>query len=354
MKTSLFDYDLPRESIARYPDEKRGESRMMILDGKSGTYVHSETALLPDALPEKSLLVFNNSRVRKARLEGRCDAGPVEVLLLERISPPGVNSEFRAERWTALLRPGKRVSPGCRIELPEGLEAFVVGREAGSAVLEFPEPPDEAMLERNGRIPLPPYIKRRDEALDAERYQTIYARETGSAAAPTAGLHFSREMFNTLDARGFETAFITLHVGLGTFLPVRSDDAEGHVMHAESFCIDDEAANKIETAKREGRPVVAVGTTTLRALETAWDGEKFRRGRQRSSIFIYGDYDFKTADILFTNFHTPKSTLLMLVSSFCGRFLGEEAGRTALLAAYRAARDSGYRFFSYGDAMLIV
>jgi S-adenosylmethionine:tRNA ribosyltransferase-isomerase len=211
--------------------------------------------------------------------------------------------------------------------------------------LEFDAPIDDAWLDQFGHVPLPPYIKRGDIDEDSERYQTVYAAEHGSAAAPTAGLHWTVEMFDELARRGIETAFVTLHVGLGTFLPVRTEKIEDHLMHEEQYSITEETAAKIEAAKREGRTIVAVGTTSLRALESAWQAGHLLRGEHSTSIFIYGDYQFKLADALFTNFHTPESTLLMLVSAF--------AGRARVMDAYADAIASGYRFFSYGDAMFI-
>jgi S-adenosylmethionine:tRNA ribosyltransferase-isomerase len=202
---------------------------------------------------------------------------------------------------------------------------------------------------------LPPYIKRPDETLDAERYQTVYARVCGSAAAPTAGLHFTDGIISAIAERGIETAFITLHAGLGTFLPVRCANVEDHKMHEEYFCIEDGAAEKIEAAKRDGRKVIAAGTTTLRALESAATGSgQIRRGERRTNIFIYGDYRFKIADALFTNFHTPESTLLMLVCAFAGADRGGDAGRRLIMETYNEAISKNYNFFSYGDAMLIL
>ncbi len=201
------------------------------------------------------------------------------------------------------------------------------------------------MAEKYGHIPLPPYIKREDVPSDANRYQTIYAKETGSSAAPTAGLHFTQEIMDRLSANGIESVFITLHVGLGTFLPVRSENIEDHPMHSESFSIDENTARKIEEAKIEGRKIIAVGTTSVRTLESAWSDGKFEKKEGSTSIFIYPGYKFKIVDALFTNFHTPESTLLMLVSAF--------AGRELILESYAEAVREGYRFFSYGDAMLV-
>jgi S-adenosylmethionine:tRNA ribosyltransferase-isomerase len=224
-------------------------------------------------------------------------------------------------------------------------KAVVSGIDGEFLMLEFDRVVDDDWLEKHGHIPLPPYIKRKDDAQDAQRYQTVYARQTGSAAAPTAGLHFSREILDKLAACGIESVFITLHVGLGTFLPVRSENIEDHVMHKETFNIDEESAVKIEEAKAASRKIIAVGTTSVRALESAWNGGKLKRGRGGTSIFIYPPYDFKAVDALFTNFHTPESTLLMLVCAF--------AGKELILESYAQAVKEKYRFFSYGDAMLI-
>jgi S-adenosylmethionine:tRNA ribosyltransferase-isomerase len=225
-------------------------------------------------------------------------------------------------------------------------EAKISGWEGDVRYLEFDRVVDDDWLERYGHIPLPPYIKRQDTSSDSERYQTVFASVFGSSAAPTAGLHFTNELLSRIDGAGIESVFITLHVGLGTFLPVRSEDIEDHVMHEEFFSIDDKTASKIETAKAQGRKVVAVGTTSVRTLESAWDNGMIKRGEGLTSIFIYPGYKFNAADCLFTNFHTPESTLLMLVSAF--------AGRELILESYAEAVKEGYRFFSYGDAMLIV
>jgi S-adenosylmethionine:tRNA ribosyltransferase-isomerase len=236
--------------------------------------------------------------------------------------------------------------------LPDGSEAVLerLDTPSGRYALRFTSRIDDAWLERRGHVPLPPYIRREDAPDDDARYQTVYARDYGSTAAPTAGLHFTEALLAELRERGIGTAFISLHVGPGTFLPVRSSEVEGHRMHTEAYHIGEEAAARIEEAKRSGRKVVACGTTALRAMEAAWRGGSLERGCGRSDIFIYGDYRFRTADALFTNFHTPASTLLMLVCAFAGG----AAGRPLVLDAYREAVAAGYRFFSYGDAMLLV
>jgi S-adenosylmethionine:tRNA ribosyltransferase-isomerase len=293
---------------------------------------------LPALLDRGSLLVFNNSKVRKARIYGISETGArVEFLLLQARG---------SYDWTFMAGRSKRRRPGSRYAFEGGLSGEILGGEA-TRLIRFDRPVDDAWLDRHGHIPLPPYIKRPDTPADWERYQTVYAAIAGSSAAPTAGLHFTREILAELESRGLETAFITLHVGPGTFLPVRSEHIEDHVMHEESYYINEETAAKVEKARAEGRPVVAVGTTSLRALESAWDEAqgRLRRGEGATSIFIYPGYAFKLADQLFTNFHTPESTLLMLVSAF--------AGRDFILESYREAVEKRYRFFSYGDAMLI-
>jgi S-adenosylmethionine:tRNA ribosyltransferase-isomerase len=293
---------------------------------------------LPTLLDPGSLLVFNNSRVRKARIYGVSETGSrVEFLLLQRQSP---------QDWTFMAQRSKRRRPRSRYAFADGLEGEIL--DAGETrLLRFDRPVDDGWLDRHGHIPLPPYIRREDTPEDWERYQTVYAAVTGSSAAPTAGLHFTQEILAELADRGMESAFLTLHVGPGTFLPVRSENIEDHLMHEETYYIDDETAAKIEQARAEKRPIVAVGTTSLRSLESAWDENqrRLRRGEAATSIFIYPGYAFKIVDQLFTNFHTPESTLLMLASAF--------AGRDFILESYQDAVDRRYRFFSYGDAMLI-
>jgi S-adenosylmethionine:tRNA ribosyltransferase-isomerase len=293
---------------------------------------------LPDIIEPGSLLVFNNSKVRKARLYGISPetGAEVEFLLLKKLDE---------RRWLSMVQRSRRRRPGSRYVFADGTEGEITETAEELRVLRFDRPLDEAWFDRYGHIPLPPYIKREDTQTDGERYQTVYADKPGSAAAPTAGLHFSGELMAALTSRGIETAFITLHVGLGTFLPVRTENLEDHRMHEEDFVIDEETARRIETAKAQRRKIIAVGTTSVRTLESAWTGEGLRRGAGSTAIFIYPGYVFKAVDALFTNFHTPESTLLMLVSAF--------AGREFILDSYKEAIDRGYRFFSYGDAMLI-
>jgi S-adenosylmethionine:tRNA ribosyltransferase-isomerase len=305
-------------------------------------------ASLPELVEPGTLMVFNDSRVRKARLFGvALDTGAkVEFLLLRRLAEGS---------WEASATKLRKQRPGRQYQLPEGMRATALSPGAGelgagsspdTLRLSFDPPVDDEYLERNGHVPLPPYIKRGDEPGDDERYQTVYSHEVGSAACPTAGLHFTEDILAALDARGVRRTTVTLHVGLGTFLPVRSETIEGHAMHEEEYSVPAETARAVAEAKAEGRPVLAVGTTSLRTLESAWvEGEGLRPGPGSTRIFIYPGYRFKAVDRLFTNFHTPKSTLLMLVSAF--------AGRERILAAYAEAVKERYRFFSYGDAMFI-
>jgi len=375
VKTDDFSFELPEELVAQFPPERRGESRLLVLDRASGGLRHAFVRDLADHVEPGTLMVFNDSRVRKARIHGEAlDTGArVEFLLLRRLG---------ADLWEASCTKMKRQRPGRRYRFPDGVEAEIVGPAGLSAatgplaaaggpgaaggpagqagpeggrdetrVIRFSPPVDEAWLDRFGHIPLPPYIRREDAPADAERYQTVYARQAGSAACPTAGLHFTEEILASLDAKGVERAYVTLHVGLGTFLPVRAEEIEGHAMHEEEFSVPEETARAVMRAKAEGRPVLAVGTTSVRTLESAWREEGaegpagLRAGPGSTRIFIYPGYRFRAADRLFTNFHTPKSTLLMLVSAF--------AGRERILAAYEEAVRERYRFFSYGDAMLI-
>lgn len=343
MKTSDFHYDLPAERIAQYP-APRGESRLMLLERGSGRRSHHRVSELPRLLESGSLLVFNDSRVRKARIFGTDSRGSDSEFLL--LAP--LDADFRL--WSVMSRNAAR-RVGRVFRLADGTEAVLERRGSLDApyALRFTARIDDAWLETRGHVPLPPYIRREDAGDDDARYQTVYARDYGSAAAPTAGLHFTEALLAELRERGIGTAFISLHVGPGTFLPVRSAEVEGHRMHTEAYCIGEEAAARIEAAKREGRKVVACGTTALRAMEAAWRGGAMERGCGRTDIFIYGDYRFRTADALFTNFHVPESTLLMLVCAFAGG----EAGRAPVLDAYREAIAAGYNFFSYGDAMLL-
>jgi S-adenosylmethionine:tRNA ribosyltransferase-isomerase len=339
MRTLDFDYNLPAASIAQEA-APRGESRLLALD-REGPERHARVGDLPRLLHPGDLLVLNDTRVIPARLFGQsAGGGRMEILLVER----------RDEReWDALVKPGRRARPGTVIEL-EGLAAEVIEkREDGPSHqyrLRFTEP-IEPHLDRLGHIPLPPYIHRPDTPEDRERYQTVFAREPGAVAAPTAGLHFTTRLLEEIAEAGVEIARVTLHVGLGTFKPVDAERVEEHRMESERYEIGEEAAAAIGRARSAGRRIVAVGTTVVRTLEgaaAAGDGE-VRAGRDATRLFITPGFRFQVVDALLTNFHLPRSTLLMLVSAF--------AGRERVLAAYAEAIREGYRFYSYGDAMLV-
>lgn len=339
MKTSDFYYDLPEELIAQTPLQRRDASRLLHLDRKTGEVVHRHFYELPDYLRKGDCLVLNDSRVLPARLIGRRESGgAVEVLLL-RDAGDGV--------WECLTRPGKKTQPGTKLIFGEGeLQATVTDTCAGgNKLLKFDyEGIFLEVLERLGKMPLPPYIK--TELLEKERYQTVYSRETGSAAAPTAGLHFTPELLKQIAEKGVTVCYVTLHVGLGTFRPVKAQEIESHEMHAEFCVIPEETARLVTETKRAGGRVVAVGTTSCRTLESfAEDDGTLLPKSGWTDIFIYPGYRFKCMDALVTNFHLPESTLVMLVSAF--------AGREHVLEAYAEAVSERYRFFSFGDAMFI-
>jgi len=331
-----FDFELPAELIAQRA-APRGESRLLCLDAE-GEARHRRIADLPDLLRPGDLLVVNDTRVIPARLFARRagGGGRVELLLVEKLAP---------RRWDALARPGRKARPGTRLELAPGLEAVVVAkREDGRHTLDF-SAEVEPRLEELGHVPLPPYIDRRDDASDRERYQTLFARLPGAIAAPTAGLHFSAGLLERLGARGVERVAITLHVGIGTFKPVTATLAHEHRMEPERYVVPEPAAAAITAARRAGRRVVAVGTTVVRTLESAAAATgEVQPGAGSTSLFILPGHRFRAVDLLLTNFHLPRSTLLMLVAAF--------AGREPVLEAYREAIARGYRFYSYGDAML--
>lgn len=337
MKTREFTFDLPDELIAQAPPATRGTSRLFVIDPLKGTREHRQVAELVEFVAPGTLMVFNDTRVRKARVYGMTEAGGrVEAVFL-RPGPDG--------RWECLVNRSKRLKQGQKLKFPGGVEARIDTPEGNVRTLSFNPPATDAWLETHGHLPLPPYIKRPDDDADAERYQTIYARDKGSAAAPTAGLHFTQELLDRLAARGVQLSFVTLEVGLGTFLPVRVDDVADHKMHTERYGISPETAEALNRARAEKRPILAVGTTSLRTLEAAWGPNGYQPGWGSTDLFITPGYEFRGVDQLFTNFHTPESTLLMLVCAF--------AGKDFLLESYRQAVDRGYRFFSYGDAMLI-
>jgi S-adenosylmethionine:tRNA ribosyltransferase-isomerase len=346
MNTNIdqYDYHLPEGKVALYPADPRDSSKMLYLPKLTGPPAHKIFTDLPDYLKSGDLLVFNNSRVFPARLYGRklITGGKVEIFLLEKLPD---------ESWEALVRPGRRLAPGTEVEFFDGKLHAVLGdrTDSGGRVVNFKTDFDlMELIWQNGEIPLPPYIDRPAEEEDKERYQTIYAKNVGAVAAPTAGFHFTDEIFDKIKDIGVETAWLTLHPGLGTFRPITNADFSKHKMHAEKFTVPDETAKIVNKAKTEGRRVIAVGTTTVRALETAADSERKVApcDYSISELFIKPPYEFKIIDGLITNFHLPKSTLLLLVSSL--------AGKDRVLSAYQEAVKKGYRFYSYGDAMLIL
>ncbi len=358
MRASDFDFVLPPELIAQVPARERDQSRLLVLQRGTGAIAHRNFRDLLDYLRAGDVLVLNNSRVIPARLRAANakTGGRFEVVLLE---------ENSVNDWWALLRPGKRARVGTEMVFRDtsgnesGVRAVVIETNSeGHRRLKFSGKPDiTAMLEAIGEIPLPPYIARANPgelADDKVRYQTVYAAPAGSVAAPTAGLHFTETLLSEIRARGVEVRFVTLHVGLGTFAPVKSESLAGHVMHEERYELSEETARAINEAKRAGRRVFATGTTTMRVLESvaAQHDGKLVAGGNRTRIFIYPPYRFRIVDALLTNFHLPRSTLLMLVSAFAAP--GETRGREIILSAYEKAVRERYRFFSYGDAMLII
>jgi S-adenosylmethionine:tRNA ribosyltransferase-isomerase len=358
MLVSDFDYDLPENLIAQEPSVKRDASRLMLVDRSTGQIVHSVFANLANHLNASDLLVINNTRVFPARLLGRrirvtprgetVLGGRVEVFLVSRVEPLV---------WEALVKPGRTLVPGARVEFARGkMTAEVIKwRERGRRVVRFEVSGDfDEIIDRIGRTPLPPYIKRDEEdRLDADRYQTVFASRRGAVAAPTAGLHFTPELIERLKSKGIQIAEITLHIGYGTFQPVRVERVEDHHVESESYSISEKTADTINLALAEGRRVIAVGTTTTRALESSVEKSeasagvaKVKAGSGTTDLFIHPGFEFRVLSGLITNFHLPRSSLLMLVSAF--------AGRELILEAYRRAIEQEYRFYSYGDAMLIL
>ena len=339
MKKSDFSFDLPEELIAQTPMEQRDASRLLCLDKQTGAVEHRHFYDLPELLREGDCLVLNNSRVLPARLIGiRPTGGAVELVLLR---------DLGGNRWECLSRPGRKTKPGQRILFGEGeLQAVVEETvSGGNRIVRFEyEGIFLEVLERLGRMPLPPYI--RQELKDPERYQTVYSKELGSAAAPTAGLHFTKELLETVRNQGVLTEFVTLHVGLGTFRPVKEEEIENHEMHSEYCIIPPETAEAVNRTRKNGGRIIAVGTTSCRTLESfAKEDGTLEASSGWTNIFIYPGYRFKCIDALITNFHLPESTLIMLVSAL--------AGRENILNAYRIAVSEKYRFFSFGDAMMI-
>lgn len=337
MLVTDFDYDLPQELIAQHPMEPRDHSRLLVVDKKTGEIEHKHFYDLVNYLKPGDVLVFNDTRVIPARLHGTKDTGAhVEVFLLTRRD---------ATDWEVLVRPGKKLQVGAKINFSDELSCEVIEHtDFGGRVVRFKyDSIFEEILDRLGETPLPPYITAPLE--DKERYQTVYNRERGSAAAPTAGLHFTKELLQKIKEIGCEEVFVTLHVGLGTFRPVSEAKIEDHKMHKEFYTVSQEAADAVNKAKAEGRRIIAVGTTAVRTLEAAGADGQLHAGSSWTNIFIYPGYKFRLVDDLVTNFHLPQSTLLMLVSTL--------STREIMLQTYKKAVEEKYRFFSFGDAMFI-
>ncbi len=357
MRTALLDYSLAPERIAQSPAQRREDARLLVVPAGGGPFAHRCVGDLPALVTEGTLVVVNDTRVLRARLLGKKTptGGKVELLLARRLGPQKVAIDGAAHEldvWRALGRASKGLRPGVVLDFGE-LTAHVLGRAEDEGLLEVGlratggRPIDE-VLRRVGHVPLPPYIRREDDASDGERYQTVFARVDGAVAAPTAGLHLTEEVLAALQSKGCEVASITLHVGYGTFQPVTTEDLDDHAMHAEWFEVSDATAHAVARARERQAPVLAVGTTVVRALESAADPGRpgfVRRLRGETRLLIQPGYAFRVVDRLLTNFHLPRSTLLALVGAF--------AGLPRIHAAYEAAQHEGYRFYSYGDAMLL-
>jgi S-adenosylmethionine:tRNA ribosyltransferase-isomerase len=360
VNVSDFDFELPEELIAQHPPAERGRSRLIVFDRATKEAHHTMFAQLPSHLSRGDLVVINDTRVFPARLLGHRvpSGGAVECLLIRRLDVGALNSEASsegtAEVWEALMHPGQKLKPGAHVRFERDgatLIGEVLGRHFyGRRSIRLEAPGGEAvasLIERIGHVPLPPYIKRRDDASDRDRYQTVYAHISGSVAAPTAGLHFTQPKLDELASRGIERTTITLHVGYGTFKPVRVDHVEDHEVDPERYTVSQEAADALTRGKRDGRRIVAVGTTTTRALESLIVEKGIvRPGEGETRLFIRPGHRFELVSGLVTNFHLPKSSLLILAAAF--------AGREEILAVYRDAVQRGYRFYSYGDAMLLL
>lgn len=338
MKTSDFRFDLPEELIAQYPSSERTASRLLALDGNSGQLQDLQFTELLSLLKPDDLLVFNNTRVMPARLLGQKETGGKVEVLVERV--------LDHQRVLAHVRSSKSPGVGRKLLLEARVEAEVIARHEALFELRFGDTDSVVeMLEQVGRMPLPPYIEREVDRDDLERYQTVYAQHTGAVAAPTAGLHFDKAMLQKISDAGIETAELTLHVGAGTFQPVRVDDIRSHQMHSEVIEVSQQVCDQVKATRQRGGRVIAVGTTSVRALESASQNGDIEAYEGETDIFIYPGYQFRSVDAMVTNFHLSESTLLMLVSAF--------AGRENILNAYQHAIEQRYRFFSYGDAMFM-
>lgn len=341
MKVSEFDYDLPAELIAQEPLANRADSRLLVLNKTTGDILHTKFSNITDFLKKGDCLVINNTKVIPARLLGRKETGAhVEFLLLKEL-----NSTADESRWEALVRPGKKLREGDKVFFNNDLTGEIAeNSDRGTRVITLKSKSDVNLaIQRTGEMPLPPYIKTKLD--DANRYQTIYGEKEGSAAAPTAGLHFTDQIFKEAENKGVKIAKVTLSIGLDTFRPVKVDEVESHRIHKEHISLDKKASQIINETKANGGRVVAVGTTSVRTIESCADDGKVATYAGETGIFIYPGYNFKITDCMITNFHLPRSTLLMLVSAF--------AGQSHIKKAYAEAIDRKYRFFSFGDAMLI-
>ena len=340
MLVSDYHFDLPDSLIANYPTPDRTASRLLHLDGPSGDVVHRQFPDVLDLVQPGDLMVFNNTRVIPARVFGQKESGGKIEILVERVI--GTNEALAHVRASKSPKEGSKLFLGQ--DKNEQIEVTMLGRSGALFHLSFAEPVLE-VLSRVGHMPLPPYIERPDEESDQERYQTVYNKKPGAVAAPTAGLHFDGALLEKLKAKGVETAFVTLHVGAGTFQPMKVDNVKDHIMHAEYVEVEQEVVDQVKATKARGGRVIAVGTTSVRSLESASQSGEIASMQGDTSIFIYPGYEFKTVDALVTNFHLPESTLIMLISAF--------AGYDHVMSAYQIAVEEKYRFFSYGDAMFI-
>jgi S-adenosylmethionine:tRNA ribosyltransferase-isomerase len=341
MKRRDFHFDLPEALIAQYPPAERGDSRLLCLNRQSGEYQDSQFPRLPELLTEKDLLVFNNTRVIPARLFARKESGGKLEILLERV--------IDERSMLCQIRSSKTPKPDSVIVLEDGTQLILTQRQENFFRVQLGQESNETLLDKIqslGHMPLPPYIKRSDESIDLDRYQTVYAKQAGAVAAPTAGLHFTEQMLETLKRKGVDSAFVTLHVGAGTFQPVRSEKLEDHKMHSEWFSLNETVCEKVYRTREDGGRVIAVGTTSVRCLESAAaENQTLSPYEGETDIFIYPGFQFNVVDALITNFHLPESTLVMLVSAL--------AGSENVMRAYEHAVGESYRFFSYGDAMFI-
>jgi len=343
MQLSDFDYQLPEGFIAQKPAESRDASRLMVVPRRAGEFEHKAFSDFPKMLSAGDVLVLNDTKVILARLCGRKQTGGKTEILLDRpLEPERAEAGLHCQRWTCLVNASRPLREGVRVDFPGDGQAICEGDKR--VLLRLPLPVED-YLQKHGQVPLPAYIRREPRPDDRERYQTVYARNPGAVAAPTAGFHFTGRILEDIRSRGVEVVRLTLHVGPGTFLPVRSLNVDRHVMHKERYQVGGQAAGAVTRARKQGGRIIAVGTTVVRTLETAWDGQQLREGEGDTGLFIRPGYEFRAVDALLTNFHLPRSTLLMLVCAF--------SSTDRILSAYHEAVDKKYRFYSYGDAMFL-